>query len=124
MEPLWWFSATIPTRFLCPWDFPVKNARVGSHLLLWGIFRTQGSNLGLLHCRWILYCLIHQESLLIGYTPIQNKKLKKKISYVTSSSGPLTLSQIRVRALSKCSINDSLSLRGLGHFGPCIYHEL
>ena len=26
------------------------------------IFPTQRSNLGLLHCRWILYCLSHQES--------------------------------------------------------------
>ena len=27
-----------------------------------GTFPTQGSNLGLLHYRWILYCLSHQES--------------------------------------------------------------
>ena len=33
-----------------------KNAGVGCHALLQGIFPTQGSNLGLLHCRWILYC--------------------------------------------------------------------
>ena len=25
-----------------------------------GIFQTQGSNLGLLHCRWVLYHLTHQ----------------------------------------------------------------
>ena len=36
-------------RLLCPWDFPDKNTRVGSHFLLQGIFPTQGSNLGLLH---------------------------------------------------------------------------
>ena len=30
--------------------------------LLQGIFPTQGSNPGLLHCRWILYRLIHQGS--------------------------------------------------------------
>ena len=35
---------------------------VGSHSLLQGIFSTQGSNLGLLHCRWILYHLSHQGS--------------------------------------------------------------
>ena len=40
---------------LCPWDFPDKNIEVGYHFLL-GIFPTQGSNLGLLHCRQILYC--------------------------------------------------------------------
>ena len=44
-----------PTRFLCPWDFPGKNTGVGCHSLLQGIFLTQGSNLLLLHCRWILY---------------------------------------------------------------------
>ena len=33
-----------------------------SHSLLQGIFPTQGSNLGLLHCRQILYCLSHQGS--------------------------------------------------------------
>ena len=38
-------------RLLCPWDFPGKNTGVGSHLLLQGIFPTQGSNPGLLHCR-------------------------------------------------------------------------
>ena len=33
---------------------------MGCHSLLQGIFLTQGSNLGLLHCRQILYCLNHQ----------------------------------------------------------------
>ena len=32
------------------------------YFLLQGIFLTQGSNLGLLHCRWILYQLSHQGS--------------------------------------------------------------
>ena len=32
----------------------------GSHFLLRGIFSTQESNLGLLHCRHTLYCLHHQ----------------------------------------------------------------
>ena len=33
-----------------------------SHSLLQGVFLTQGSNLGLLHCRRILYYLSHQGS--------------------------------------------------------------
>ena len=37
-----------------------KNTGVGSHTLLQGIFPTQGSNLGFLHWRWILYQLSHQ----------------------------------------------------------------
>ena len=43
-------------------DYPGKNTRVGCHALLQGIFLTQGSNPGLLHCRSILYCLSHQGS--------------------------------------------------------------
>ena len=43
---------------LCPWNYPGRNIGVGCHFLLQGIFLTQGSNPGLLHCRQILYCLI------------------------------------------------------------------
>ena len=43
-------------------DSPGKNTGVGCHALFQGIFPTQGSNPGLLHCRWILYCLSHQGS--------------------------------------------------------------
>ena len=38
-------------------DSPGKNTGVGCHALHQGIFPTQGSNRGLLHCRWILYQL-------------------------------------------------------------------
>ena len=51
-----------------PWDFPGKNTGVGSHFLLQGIFLTQESNPGLLHCRQILYCLSHQGSPEIWWT--------------------------------------------------------
>ena len=51
-----------PARLLCRWDSPGKNTGVGSHSLLQGIFPTQGSNSGLLHCRRILYSLSHQGS--------------------------------------------------------------
>ena len=50
-----------PTRFLCPWDSPGKNTGVGCHYLLQGIFLIQGSDLGLLHPRQILYHLSHQD---------------------------------------------------------------
>ena len=49
-----------PSRLLCSWNSPGKNTRVGSHSLLQRIFPTQGSNLGLSHCRQILYHLSHQ----------------------------------------------------------------
>ena len=38
-----------PPGSFCPWDFPVKNTKVGCHLFLQGIFPTQGLNLHLLH---------------------------------------------------------------------------
>ena len=37
-----------PTRLCHPWDSPGKSIGVGCHILLQGIFPTQGSNLGLL----------------------------------------------------------------------------
>ena len=41
-------------------DSPGKNIGVGCHALLQGIFPIQGWNLGLPHCRQILYHLSHQ----------------------------------------------------------------
>ena len=45
-----------------PWSSPDQNTGVGSLSLLQEIFPTQGSNLGLPHCRWILYQLSHKGS--------------------------------------------------------------
>ena len=47
------------TRLLCPWNSLGKNTGVGSYSLLQGIFLTQGSNPGLLYCRWVLYHVSH-----------------------------------------------------------------
>ena len=51
-----------PIRCLCSWNSPGKNTGVGCHALLQGIFPTQGSNPGHLHCRQILYHLSHEGS--------------------------------------------------------------
>ena len=88
-----------PTRLLYLWNSPGKNTGVGCHSLLPGIFLTQGSNPGLLHCRQIPYHLSLQGSpwvrmetsicmaeslcyspettktLLINYTSIENKNV-------------------------------------------------
>ena len=45
-----------------PRNFPGQNTGVGSLSLLQGIFPTQGSNPGLLHCRRILHQLSHKGS--------------------------------------------------------------
>ena len=44
------------------WNSPGNNIGVGSRFLLQGIFLTQGSNPGLLHCSQILYHLSCQGS--------------------------------------------------------------
>ena len=45
-----------------PWNSPGQNTGVGSLSLLQGIVPTLGSNLGLPHCRRILYQLSHKGS--------------------------------------------------------------
>ena len=57
-----WPHGLEPARHLCPWNFLGKNTVVGCHFLLQGIFPTQGSNRGLLHCRQILYQLSYEGS--------------------------------------------------------------
>ena len=52
-----------PHELYSPWNSPGQNAGVGNLSLLQGIFPTQGSNPGLLHCLPILYQLSHQGSL-------------------------------------------------------------
>ena len=49
-----------PHGLYSPWNSPSQNTAVGSLFLLQGIFPTQESNSGLLHCRQILYKLSHQ----------------------------------------------------------------
>ena len=53
----WWPLGA--SQLFCPWNFPSKNTGAGSHSLLQGIFPTQRSNPVFLHCRQILYRLIH-----------------------------------------------------------------
>ena len=49
-----------PHGLYSPWNSPGQNTGVGSLSLLQGIFPTQESNQGLLHCRRILYQLSYQ----------------------------------------------------------------
>ena len=48
-----WPRGLQSTRIFCPWNSPGKNIGGDCHFLLQGIFLTQGSNAGLLHCRRI-----------------------------------------------------------------------
>ena len=49
------YSALENSELYSPRNSPGQNTEVGSLSLLQGIFPTQGSNPGLLHCRQILY---------------------------------------------------------------------
>ena len=51
-----------PHGLYSPWNSPGQTSGVGSLSLLQGIFLTQESNWGLLHCRQILYQLSHREA--------------------------------------------------------------
>ena len=48
-----------------PWNSPGQNAGVSSCCLLQGIFPTQGSNPGALHCRWILHIWTTRETQIV-----------------------------------------------------------
>ena len=76
------------TWFLCPWNSPGKNTGVDCHSLLQGIFLTQGSIPGLLHCRQFLYHLSHQGKPNIIYSIIQILK-KVNVPFLLVHSGQL-----------------------------------
>ena len=95
-------------RLLCPWHSPGNNSRVGCHFLLQGIFLTQGSNPGLLHCRQILYCLSHQGS----------SKLMGNTKRVEGKGSP----QLSMTFRSPCFRPGSFSLCCGRHFSHhCLY---
>ena len=59
-----------PHGLYSPWNSPGQNTGVGSLSLLQGIFPTQGSNPGLLHCRQILYQLSYQGGPVIKFSSV------------------------------------------------------
>ena len=67
----------LPIRLLRPWDFPGKSTGVDCHFLLQGIFPTQESNAGLLHCRQILSQLSYK-----GSPNSQSYHSPKDINYI------------------------------------------
>ena len=71
-------------------DSPGKNTGVGCHALLQGIFPTQGLNLGLPHCRWILYHLSHQG----------NPRILEWVAYLFSRGSLLPRNQTKVSCIA------------------------
>ena len=70
---------TVAHQVPCPWNFPGKNTRVGSHSLFQRVFPTQGSNPGLLYCR---QTLSHLSQYPLGS---MNSKLRSSWCYFTYS---------------------------------------
>ena len=86
------------------WNSPGKNTGVGSHSLLQGIFPTQGSKPGLLHCRQIYYHL----SLVHTLIPYLSQRLILEVLFKSESrQGPLNLVVIFFRSLLLCNIPNS-----------------
>ena len=69
---------TVACQALCPWDFPGKHTGVGCHFLLQGIFPSQESNPGLLHCRQILYRLSYEGSPSKGLSRVFSNTVAQK----------------------------------------------
>ena len=65
-----------PMKLYSPWNSPGQSTGVGSLSLLQGVFPTQGSNPGLLHCRQILYQLSHKGSPVIKNPPTNAECLR------------------------------------------------
>ena len=64
LSHVWLFATlwTVAHQAPLSMEFTRQEYWVSFHSFLQGIFPTQGSNLGLPHCRWILYYLSHQGS--------------------------------------------------------------
>ena len=80
-----------------PWDFPDKNTGAGCHFLLQGIFLTQGSNPGLLHCRWILYWQSHQGS------PLNHLITRKSLFHQMQPESPKNWEISKSASKNQCS---------------------
>ena len=96
-----------PHGLYSPWNSPGQNTGVCSLSLLQGIFPTQRSNPGLLHCRWILYHLSHKES----------PRVLEWVAYPFSSAS----SQPRNRTWSPALQADSLPTELWGKSIMCVY---
>ena len=117
-----------PHGLYSPWNSPGQNTGVGSLSLLQGIFPTQGSNPGLLHCRQILYQLSHKWSPRNNLHVINNLDVKFLIAWahVVFSAGcevSLLVSLASVIHWHSTSLTPWLSpyfvasLRGEAHWG-------
>ena len=72
------------------WNSPDQNTGMGSCFLPQGIFPTQESNLGLLHCKWIVYQLSHQ----------RGPRILERVAYPFSRGSSQPRNQTRVSCIA------------------------
>ena len=92
-----------PHGLYSPRNFPGQNTGVGSCSLLQGIFPTQESNWGLLHCRQILYQLSYQGSSQNPTHPLKHSLMAQEDSLMSpagSASFHWTTSKHRLQLLA------------------------
>ena len=77
-----------PPGFSDHGDSPGNNTGVSCHALLQGIFPTQQSTWGLLHCKWILYHLSLILRFSLKFLPILHCVRKSQICWLACSSKP------------------------------------
>ena len=100
-----------PYGLYSSWNSPGQNIRVGSLSLLRGILPTQGSSLGILNCRWILYQLSHKVSPYIRCVQFSSVQL---LSCVWLFATPWTAA--RQASLSNTNCQSLLKLMSLSQW--------
>ena len=95
------------------WNFPGQNTGVGSLSLLQGIFPTQGLNLGLLNCRWILYQLSYKWSPwrleLVAYLFSRGSSRPRNWSGVSCIAGWFFTNWAMREAYNRCSVSNLMN---------------
>ena len=81
-------------------DSPGKKTGVAFHVLLQGIFPTQGSNRDILHCRWTLYQLSYQRPSISVHT-IRCYSAFKKSDILTLATAWMNLHNIMQSEISQ-----------------------
>ena len=112
-----------PHGLYSSWNYPGQNTEVSSLSLLQGIFQTQGSNPGLLHCSRILHQLSHKGS----------PTILKWVTYPFSSGSSWPRNWTRVSCIAggfftNWAIREALgNPKAAGGFlpqSPCSWHSL
>ena len=118
-----------PHGLYSPSNSPGQNTGVGSCSLLQGIFTTQGSNPGLLHCRWIPYQLSHKGSTrILEWVSQSVQSLSRVRLFVTPPTiYSLWNSAGQNTGVGSCSLLQGIFLTqgsnpGLSHCRQILYH--